>query len=70
MWYQESLNRDYPPDLGPWRQAECDRFNEAVQALLPIVGAELGDDFGVINAQPLAVEDPGLDEYLKDSNAP
>jgi hypothetical protein len=65
-WYQESLNWDYPPDPGPWRQAECDRFNAAVLALLPIVTAELGEDFEVINAQKLATEDPDLDAYLKD----
>ena len=65
-WYQGSLNWDYPPDPGPWRQAECDRFNAAVLAVLPTVVAELGDDFEVVNAQQPAYEDPDLDAYLKD----
>lgn len=65
-WYQESLNWDYPPDPGPWRQAECDRFNAAALALVPIVAAELGDDFEVINAQEPVIEDPDLDAYLRD----
>lgn len=29
--YDTSLNRDYPPDPGPWREAECQDFNEAVR---------------------------------------
>jgi hypothetical protein len=66
QWYQGSLNWEYPPDPGPWRQEECDRFNAAVHALLPTVIAELGDDFEVTDAQRPAVEDPDLDEYLKD----
>jgi hypothetical protein len=28
-WHDTSLNREYPPDPGPWRQPECDRFNDS-----------------------------------------
>jgi len=46
-WYDQSLNWDYPPNPRPWRQEECDRFNDAVKP-------------------PELMEDPDLDEYLKD----
>jgi hypothetical protein len=65
-WHDASLNWDYPPDPGPWRQPECDRFNEAVRHLLATIRAELGEQFEVINRQPEAVEDPDLDAYLAD----
>jgi len=32
-WFDRSLNWDYPPDPGPWRQDECDRFNLAAREL-------------------------------------
>jgi hypothetical protein len=67
-WYQGSLNWDYPPDPGPWRQAECDCFNAAALALFEKVAAELGEAFEVINAQQPVREDPDLDAYLKDPN--
>ena len=66
MWYQTALNWDYPPDPGPWRQAECDRFNAAILDLFHDLTAELGADFEVINAQRPMSEDPDLDSYLKD----
>jgi hypothetical protein len=65
-WYDTSLNQAYPPDPSPWRQSECDRFNEAVRRLLATVRAELGDQFEIIDQQPEAVEDPDLDAYLAD----
>src|SRR5438132_2929084 len=65
-WYDTSLNWDYPPDPGPWRQSECERFNEAVRHLLATIRAELGGQFEVIDQQPRAVEDPELDAYLAD----
>jgi hypothetical protein len=65
-WHDTSLNSAYPPDPGPWRQPECDRFNEAVKQLLATVRAELGEQFEVINQQREAVEDPDLDAYLAD----
>jgi hypothetical protein len=68
-WHQGSLNWEYSPDPGPWRQAECDRFNPGVQALLPIVIAERGDDFDAIDAQPPVFADLDPDEDLKDPKA-
>jgi hypothetical protein len=65
-WHDTSLNQAYPPDPGPWRQSECERFNEAARHLLARIRAELGDQFEVANKQPEAVEDPDLDTYLAD----
>jgi hypothetical protein len=69
VWHDTSLNRAYPLDPGPWRQAECDRFNEAAGYLLATIRAELGEQFEVINRQPVAAEDPDLDAYLADPRA-
>ena len=65
-WHDQSPNWDYPPDPGLWRQDECDRFNKAVIELFNTVVAELGTAFEVINVQDTLIEDPSLDEYLKD----
>jgi hypothetical protein len=65
-WHDTSLNWEYPPDPGPWRQAECDRFNAAAAALLERLRAELGPLYAVIDAQPRLSEDPDLDAYLAD----
>jgi len=65
-WHDTSLNWGYPPDPGPWRQEECDRFNKAATDLFEAVVRELGDDFEVVNTQGWLVEDPDLDAYLKD----
>jgi hypothetical protein len=46
-WFDGSLNWDYPPDPGPWDQAECDRFNAAARALLARLRQELGDRFDI-----------------------
>lgn len=65
-WYQAALNWDYPPDPGPWRQAECDGFNGAVRDLFEEIKQELGANFDLTCAQSEMNEDPDLDEYLKD----
>lgn len=65
-WYDTSLNWEYPPDPGPWRQAECERFNQAVAVLFAAIQAELGDACDVLNEQPDLSEDPDLDAYLRD----
>ncbi len=69
VWHDTSLNWDDPPDPGPWRQHECDRFNETVRHLLATIRSELRDQFEVIDQQPEAVEDPELDAYLVDPKA-
>jgi hypothetical protein len=65
-WFDTSLNWSYPPDPGPWRQDECDRFNRAVVTLFEQIQAELGDAFEVIFEQDELIEDPDLDAYLLD----
>jgi len=64
-WHDEALNWEYPPDPGPWRQDECNRFNAAANQLFESVHAELGEEFELVNEQRELNEDPDLDEYLK-----
>jgi hypothetical protein len=63
-WHDGSLNRDYPPDPGPWRQEECDRFNRAANAFFERLSNELGPDYELVNEQRGLTEDPDLDAYL------
>jgi hypothetical protein len=65
-WHDSALNWDYPPDPGPWRQAECDRFNSAAKDLLSAIRIELGTQFRVLDKQNATVEDPNLNAYLAD----
>jgi hypothetical protein len=66
QWHDGSLNWDYPPDPGPWRQEECERFNAAVFQLLDDLRRELGPEYLVLNQQRPLAEDPDLDAYLAD----
>ncbi|GLV60203.1 hypothetical protein KDH_70250 [Dictyobacter sp. S3.2.2.5] len=65
-WHDHALNWEYPPDPGPWRQEECDRFNQAARNLLATIRQELGEQFEVIDDFVEEVEDPELDAYLQD----
>lgn len=65
-WHDTSLNWGYPLDPGPWRQEECDQFNQAVRAFFADIGAEMSEDFELLYQQADLIEDPDLDEYLKD----
>lgn len=65
-WYDQSLNPEYPSDPGRWRQEECNRFNDGVKQLFETVKRELGENFELCQEQPKLMEDPDLDEYLKD----
>src|SRR5262249_20406678 len=65
-WHDTSLNWDYPPNPGPWRQHECDRFNAETARLLTAIQSELGPAFQVIDKQGQCTEDPNLDRYLAD----
>ena len=47
-WHDRSLNRDYPPDPGPWTPQEAEAFDRAANELLGVVRAELGPTFQVI----------------------
>jgi hypothetical protein len=68
-WHDQALNWEYPPDPGPWRQDECERFNQAAKDLLITVRQELGDHFEVIDELVEETEDPDLDAYLRDPKA-
>lgn len=65
-WHDRSLNWDYPPDPGPWRRAECDRFHTAAGALLERLRRELGPGFEVLERFVALREDPDLDTYRAD----
>jgi hypothetical protein len=65
-WYDKSLNWDYPPDPGPWRQPECDRFNETARRTLLWLRQELGPDWEIVDGFQDLHEDPDLDRYLGD----
>lgn len=66
IWHDTALNRDYPPDPGPWRQEECDRFNAESHAIYATIQQELGADFAVLYHHHDLSEDPDLDAYLAD----
>ncbi|MEU8185547.1 hypothetical protein AB0B85_32085 [Micromonospora sp. NPDC049044] len=65
-WYDASLNRDYPPDPGPWREPECQAFNAAVRRALDQLRAELGERWVIADEFDEVHEDPDLDRYLAD----
>jgi hypothetical protein len=65
-WYQGRLNWADPAAPLTWQQEECDRFNVAFLGLFSTLQAELGEQYELINGQEPAVEDPNLQEYLKD----
>ncbi len=65
-WYDTALNRDYPPDPGPWREPECERFNTAVRDLVVRLRTELGADWVLHDCTEQMHEDPDLDRYLAD----
>lgn len=67
--FESSLNWDYPPDPGPWRQPECDRFNSDTLLLFDRLRQELGENFELRNEQVPLQEDPDLDRYLQNPKA-
>jgi hypothetical protein len=66
--FYTSLNQEYPLDPSPWRQAQCDYFNQVVDALFQTAKTELGDEFELVDEFCKLKEDPDLDIYLKDPN--
>ena len=66
QWHDQSLNWAYPPDPGPWRQDECDRFNQEAKEFLETVRRELGEEFEIVDAFVELHEDPDLDVYVRD----
>jgi hypothetical protein len=65
-WYDASLNWDYPPDPGPWREPECRAFNAAVRRVLGQLRTELGVEWVIADEFEEEHEDPDLDRYLVD----
>lgn len=47
-WHDRSLDREYPPDPGPWDDAERARFEAAARAMLARLRAELGPEFEIV----------------------
>ena len=68
-WFDTALNREYPPDPGPWRQDECERFNATATALYATIAAELRPAFRLLDEHQPLREDPDLDAYLADPAA-
>ncbi len=64
--YDTSLNWDYPPDPGPWREPQCRQFNLAVGQALARLRAELGSAWEIHDEFRELHEDPDLDRYLAD----
>jgi hypothetical protein len=64
--YDASLNWDYPPDPGPWREPRCRRFNHAVHQAIEHLRGELGPAWQIHDAFDELHEDPDLDRYLTD----
>jgi hypothetical protein len=64
--YDTSVNWDYPPDPGPWREPQCFRFNQAVRHVLARLRAELGPQWQIQSEFSELHEDPDLDRYLAD----
>lgn len=63
-WHDTSLNWEYPPAPGPWRQEECDRFNAASMRLYETSRTILGDSIVLVYKHKEECEDPDLDRYL------
>jgi hypothetical protein len=68
-WYDTSMNWDYPPDPGPWREPECERFNRAVHMALSRLREELGAGWNIVNGFHDMHEDPDLERYLANPRA-
>jgi hypothetical protein len=47
-WHDQSLNREYPPDPGPWTADEEARFDQAAEELRAAIQSELGAEFEVV----------------------
>jgi hypothetical protein len=64
--YDASLNWDYPPDPGPWRETQCREFNQAAHRAVQRLREELGPAWQVRDEFDELREDPDLDRYLAD----
>ncbi|MFD9483603.1 hypothetical protein ACFWBX_06280 [Streptomyces sp. NPDC059991] len=64
--YDTSVNWDYPSGPGPWREAECHDFNEAVRQVLGRLRAEIGQEWQIHDEFYALHEDPDFDRYVAD----
>ena len=64
--YETSLNWDYPPDPGLWREPQCRVFNHAVHQAIQCLREELGPAWQICDQFEDLHEDPDLDRYLAD----
>jgi hypothetical protein len=64
--YDTSLNWDYPPDPGPWREPQCREFNRAARHVIQRLREELGSAWQIRDEFKDLHEDPDLDRYLAD----
>ncbi|MEU3711993.1 hypothetical protein [Streptomyces catenulae] len=64
--YDASLNWDFPPAPGPWRETECHNFHEAVRQALGRLRTELGPAWQIYDEFDALHEDPDLDHYPAD----
>ncbi|MGH3877516.1 MAG: hypothetical protein ACRDSK_10835 [Actinophytocola sp.] len=64
--YDSSMNWDYPPDPGPWREPRCREFNAAVRRAVARLRDELGPEWRIEFRYRDLHEDPDLDRYLAD----
>lgn len=65
-WRNTAMNWDSPGDPGPWRERECQAFNEAAAAAFVRLGEALGSDWELVDECDPLHEDPDLDRYLAD----
>ena len=66
-WHDDYLDWEDLSAPSLWRQDECDSFNASAKQIYDQVVEELGEDFEVVNVQPVLAEDPDLDAYLNDA---
>ena len=48
-WYDTSVDWTFPPNPSPWAPEEAARFQAAVAGFLPVLQAELGPSFVVVD---------------------
>lgn len=47
-WHDGALNRDYPPDPGPWKREDYIAFEKAAIEIQGRIQEELGSEFDVV----------------------
>jgi len=65
-WHDRSLNTSNPDYPSPFRQQECDAFNQAVAAAFAQLSVELGDSWDLVDETRQLAEDRDLDRYMRD----